>query len=214
LRLASAVNAVGYPALITSYLPVTVEDSVPARHGFGYDEWQDLDAALDLARGRGATSFVLVGYGSGASIVGVYLYESATPESVVAVVLDAPLLSLRTMIHDTWVDQGVPGWTIGWTKALASMRFGIDLGEIDHIERIDEWRTPVLIMHGRDDEVYPLGIAETFALSKPDEALLLTFPGAGYGTSWNVDRERYETAVLGFLNTHAPLFEAVSSPAP
>jgi pimeloyl-ACP methyl ester carboxylesterase len=169
-------------------------------HGFGYDEWRDLDAAVRFAQTRGAADVVLVGFGSGASVVGAYLAEAREPERVAATVLDGPLLDLNGLIEESWVDKGVPVWAMGWTKAIAAARFGIDFGALDHLERIESWAPPTLILHGRDDARYPLEVSEVFAITKGDQALLLTFPGAGTGQSWNVDPERYESAVLGFLD--------------
>ena len=204
LRFVRVVTAAGYPVVVVTYRndPGTVA-APEGRHGYGRDEWQDLEAVLNFALARGALDFVLVGYGSGGSIVGTHLYESRLAERVVGVVLDSPMLSLQTAIHDEWVERGVPAWTIGWSKAIASMRFGLDLGAIDHVERSPEWNVPTLILHGRADAVNSLDAVEAFAIARGDEALLLTFPGAGPGASWNSDPTRYESAVIGFLDQTA-----------
>lgn len=201
LRLVSPVMAAGYPILIVSYRNDDgAAASASGRHGYGYDEWKDVQAAVDFGIARGALDFVLIGYGSGGSIVGAHLYESRSADRVVGVVLDSPMLSLATAIHDAWAERGVPGWSIGWIKAISSMRFGLDLGAIDHVARAGEWDVPVLILQGRDDSVNSLQSAEAFAIARRDEALLLTFPKAGPGASWNVDPIRYEGAVTGFLD--------------
>ena len=204
LRLVRAVSAAGFPVAVIAYR--NDEGATPSsdgHHGYGYDEWQDLQAVLDFALGQGALDFVLVGYGSGGSIVGTLLYESRLANRVVGVALDSPMLSLGAAIRDSWVDSGVPAWTIGWTKAIASMRFGLDLRALDHVERSSEWQAPVLILHGRDEGASPLDAVEAFAIARGEEALLLTFPGAGPGASWNSDQTRYEAAVIGFLNDAA-----------
>ena len=201
LRLAPAVSAAGYPvAIVTFRNDDGAAPSSSGRHGFGYDEWQDLQAVLEFGLGQGALDFVLVGYGSGGSIVGAHFYESHLADRVVGVVLDSPMLSLGTTIHDAWVDRGVPEWAVGWTKAIVSMRFGLDLRAIDHVERSSEWSAPTLILHGRDDDVNPLDPVEAFAIARVDDVLLLTFPLAGPGASWNSNPARYESAVVGFLD--------------
>jgi len=201
LRLVPVVTAAGYPVVVVTYRNDPGTMATPdGRHGYGRDEWQDLQAVLDFALGQGALDFVLVGYGSGGSIVGTHQYESRLAERVVGVVVDSPMLSLRTAIHDEWAERGVPGWAIGWTKAIVSMRFGLDLGAIDHIERSSEWDVSTLIFYGRVDGVNSLDAVEAFAIARGDEALLLTFPGAGPGASWNSDPTRYEAAVIGFLD--------------
>lgn len=209
LRMVPAVTAAGYPVAIPSYRnDEGVGPSPTGRHGFGYDEWRDIQTVIDFGLGAGALDFVLVGYGSGGSIVGTYLYESRSADRIVGVVLDSPMLSLATAIEDAWADRGVPGWAIGWTKAIASMRFGLDLGAIDHVERAAEWTAPVLILHGRDDEVNSLDAAAAFAIARGDDALLLTFPGAGPDALWNIDPTRYEAAFIGFVDEVAAAVSA------
>jgi pimeloyl-ACP methyl ester carboxylesterase len=197
-RGAAAAVAAGYPTMVTSYRGDEATDEL-VRHGFGYDEWRDLEEALDVAYARGAGDVVLVGHGSGASVIGAYLAESRRSDRVIGVVLDAPLLDLGGLVAEEWLESGIPAWAIGWTKALASMRFGIDFGVLDHLEAAEQW-PPLLILHGRNDAVAPLADSEQLALSRGPEALLLTFPEAGHGWSWNVDPARYEAAVIGFLD--------------
>ena len=200
LRLVPAVSAAGYPVVIAAYRN---DEGAPAsssgRHGFGHDEWRDVEAVVDFALGRGALDFVLVGYGSGGSIVGTLLYESRLADRIVGVMLDSPTLSLTTAIDDAWVERGVPPWVVGWTKAVASMRFGLDLGALDHIKRSSEWNAPVLILQGRDEGASSPDSADAFARARGAEASLLIFPGVGRGASWNSDPTRYESAVVGFL---------------
>jgi alpha-beta hydrolase superfamily lysophospholipase len=209
LRMVPAVMAAGYPVAVASYR--NDEGAAPSpsgRHGFGYDEWRDVQSVIDYGLGAGALDFVLVGYGSGGSIVGTYLYESRSADRILGVVLDSPMLSLATAIQGAWTDRGVPGWAIGWTKAIASMRFGLDLGAIDHVDRAAEWTAPVLILHGRDDEVNPLDAVAAFAIERGDDALLLTFPGAGSDALWNIDPIRYEAAFIGFVDEVAAAVSA------
>lgn len=193
LRLARAVHASGFPVVVATYRSEGL-------HGYGYDEWRDVEVAIDFALGPEVRDIVLVGYGSGASIVGAVLYESRLADRVAAVVADAPTLDLGAAVDEEWAAAGVPGWLLGWTKALASFRFGVDFGAIDHVER--GWDVPTLILHGRSDDHHPLETSTEFALDRPDTVRLITFPGAGTGESWNSDRDRYEAAVLLFLEEH------------
>lgn len=201
LRAAGIASRLGYPTMIVSYRN---DDGDPpsesGRHGFGYDEWRDVEAALHYALGSSALDFVVVGFGSGGSIAGVLLYESSLADRVLGVILDAPVLSLDSAIADSWARTGVPGWAIDWTKAIASMRFGVDLDAIDHVERADEWEPPVLIIHDRQAASDSLAQSEAFAIAKGGDALLVTFPGALPGASWNSDPERYEDVMTRFLD--------------
>lgn len=204
LRLLPVLRAAGYPAIVPTYRnDVGAPPSRGEHHGYGRDEWRDVDAAVDLALASGARDLVLVGYGSGGSIVGTFLYESREADRVVAVVLDAPVLSLGISVDEAWAPAQVPGFIVGWAKAMATFRYGVDWAELDHVARSAEWAPPVLILHGREDREAPLRASAEFATSRIDSTLLLTFPGAGYGASWNVDPDRYEAAVTSFLAQHA-----------
>lgn len=203
-RILPALAEAGYPAIVPTYRnDVGAPPSRGGHHGFGRDEWRDVQAAVDHAFDAGAGDVVLVGYGSGGSIVGTWLYRSRSADQAVAVVLDAPVLSLGIAVDEAWAPAQVPGFLVGWAKAFATFRFGVDWSELDHVGRAGEWTPPVLILHGRDDTVAPLRASAEFAAARIESTLLLTFPDAGYGASWNVDRERYEAAVLDFLAEHA-----------
>jgi hypothetical protein len=203
LALVPALARDGYPILIPTYRnDLGAPSSKGEHHGFGRDEWRDLDAAVDFALAAGARDFVLVGFGSGGSIVGTFLYNSSEAERVVGVVLDAPVLSLGISVDEEWRPAQVPGFIVGWSKALATFRFGVDWAELDHVSRADEWAPPVLIMHGRDDLESPIRASLEFASARIDSTLLLTFAGAGPGASWNSDPQRYEAALRAFVDQH------------
>lgn len=203
-RILPTLLEAGLPAIVPAYRnDVGAPPSDGEHHGFGRGEWRDIDAAVDFALASGARDLVLVGYGSGGSIVGTFLYESLEADRVVGVILDAPILSLGTAVDEAWRPAQVPGFMVGWAKAVATFRFGVDWSELDHVDRVDEWEPPVLILHGRDDDEAPLRASTEFATAAIDRTLLLTFPGAPHGASWNTDPARYESAVAGFLTEHA-----------
>ncbi|MEE9297855.1 MAG: alpha/beta hydrolase [Acidimicrobiia bacterium] len=199
LRLLPAVQAAGFPVLVPAYRNDVGAPDAGGRHGYGRDEWRDLQAAVNFALALGARDVVLTGFGSGGSIVGTFLYESRLAERVVGVILDAPILSLGAAVDVAWEPSGIPGFIAEWAKAVAALRYSIDWAALDHVARASEWVPPVLILHGREDAVSPLAVSEAFALARPDSTRLLTFPDAGANASWNTDPERYEEIVIGFL---------------
>lgn len=203
LRLVPAVRQAGFPVLVLGYSGETTAPDEVGRHTYGRDEWHQLEAAVGHALASGGRDVVLVGFGSGGSIAGTLLYESRSAERVVGVVMDAPILNLGAAVDAAWEPTGIPGFIAGWAKAAATFRYGIDWAAIDHVARASEWVPPVLILHGREDDVSPLDVSEAFALARPDSVRLLTFPGAGPDASWNSDPERYEAVLTGFLTKAA-----------
>jgi pimeloyl-ACP methyl ester carboxylesterase len=203
-RLLPALARAGYPAIVPTYRnDFGASPSRGSHHGYGHDEWRDVEAAVEHALDNGARDVVLVGFGSGGSIAGTFLYESRLGDRVVGVVLDAPILSLGLTVDEAWAPRQIPGLVVGWAKAVATLRYGVQWAELDHIARAREWQPPVLILHGDDDTEAPIRASDEFAAARSDSTTLLTFPGAGHGASWNADPDRYEQAVTSFLTEHA-----------
>ncbi len=67
------------------------------------------------------------------------------------------------------------------------------------IYRLD---TPVLLIHGTDDERVPIETSERFAAERPDIVQFQRFVEAGHVLSWNVDVARYESLLSDFLSDH------------
>ena len=62
--------------------------ATPSENGmrmWGLTEWKDLDAAIVAAQRKGAKDFVVIGSGSGASVVSTYLHEADDISAVRAV---------------------------------------------------------------------------------------------------------------------------------
>lgn len=203
-RLLPALRDAGYPTLLVTYRnDLGAPRSRGGHHGFGRDEWRDVDAALAFALEAGARDVVLVGYGSGGAIIGTLLAESTRAERVVAVVLDAPILSLGMAVDAAWAPQQVPGVVVGWAKAWAALRFGVDWDRLDHVSSPDPWNPPTLVIHGDHDGTAPLAASEAFARAYPEVVRLVVVAGAGHGLGWNLDPGAYELAVIDFLAAHA-----------
>lgn len=200
LRLLPTMAALDLPAMVIGYRNDPETQASRGGHvGMGSDEWSDLEAAVDYAVGSGAADVVLVGYGVGGSIIEVFLNESRRAGSVAGVVLDAPLLDAGGEVDRRAEAQKVPGFIVGWSKAIATLRFGVDWGDLAHLSRAGENTAPTLILHGDGDAVFPVALSREFAAAAPLSVELVEVAGAGHGQAWNVDPERYEAAVEGFL---------------
>ena len=200
LRLLPTVAALGLPSLTVTYRnDAEAPPSAGGHVGMGRDEWEDLDAAVSYAVAEGASDVVLVGYGVGGSIVEVFIHDSRQAGRVSGIVLDAPLLDAGGEAARLAAGDKVPGFIVGWAKAVATLRYGIDWGELDHLAAAPLTSVPTLIIHGADDPLYPVAVSEAFADAAPHLVTVLVVPGAGHGESWNVDSSSYERAVSSFL---------------
>ncbi len=205
MRLLKTVHQLGYPGLIINYRN---DRGVPrdrsGRYQYDKTEWVDVEAAIRFAIDSGARDVVLVGYSMGGGIVASFLYQSELAGTVRGAILDAPMLDFGATV-DFGIEQfGVPSFLAGYPRWFAGLRYGIDWAAIDYVSRADELRTPLLLIHGVDDDLVPVTIGDEFAARRPDLVTYERFDGAHHVTSWNVDPERYERVVTDFLRAVTP----------
>lgn len=203
-RLVPLVHRMGLPALSIAYRnDGDAPGSPDGRSHLGATEWQDLEAALDEARTRGAERFVLVGFSMGGAVALNLLRRSSRTDDVVGVVLEAPVLDWGPVIRRAAEDRGIPGalmpLLLPASMALARARTGIDWDETNHLEDPHAFPHPKLLIHGADDPVVPVSLADALAAAEPDVVTYLRVPEAGHNRAWNVDPGRYEAAVEEFL---------------
>ena len=195
----------GYPTLTITYrndpgLPL----SPTGYYQYGADEWEDVEAAATFALAAGAKDLVLVGQSMGGAIVVSFLYKSTVSHRVKGAILDGPALNF-----DALVDYGatqrkilgvpLPGALTGLAKFLATLRFGVDFQELNYLKRVDELAVPILLFQGSEDLSVPESLSARFKEARPDLVEYQPFEGAVHVGSWNLDAERYEDAVHGFL---------------
>jgi dienelactone hydrolase len=212
LRTLAVVAAQGYPALAIGYRNDPGAPASPdhLRH-WGATEWRDLEAATRYALGRGAAGVVLAGYSMGGAVVASFLLESPLASTVRGVVLDAPALDLGEVIDHGASDRDlpllgtpVPPALTEVAKGIAGLRYHLDWGQLDYVDRAARLAAPVLVFHQRGDPTVPVAISEHLAAVRPDLVTFERFGGAGHVQSWNVDRPRYERALRAFLARVAP----------
>ena len=196
----------GYPTLTITYRNDEGLPSSPRGYYlFGVEEWEDLSAAATFAFAEGGKDLILVGCSMGGAVVASFLYRSPDADRVRGVVLDAPALSLGDIIDFRGARERVfgvplPGLLTGLAKSLSSLRFGIEYGAMDYLERAGQLSTPVLLFHGSDDLSVPASLSDRLARARPDIVEYHLFRGAMHVGSWNLDSERYRTAVRSFLD--------------
>ena len=204
-RLLPVLAELGWTSLCASYRndPGTPADP-DGIYRQGATEWIDVEAAVAHARDNGAESVILVGYSMGGQITANFLRRSSLAERVDAVVWDSPLLDWGPVIAAGAEERGVPSWLVPLGMEASEMRAGVDYAALNQIRHADEFTHPILLLHGDADATVPLSVSERFAAARPDLVTFEQFPGAGHVQSWNLDTERYETAVRDFLTTHTP----------
>ena len=204
LKVLPAVSGAGYPVLIPTYR--NHGDAPPSEAGrfsLGVAERREIEAALEYAFVSGARDVVLVGFGSGSTVISEVVHESPWGDFVVGVVLDSPLLDPGAAADLEASRRNVPGLVSGWSKALATLRYGIDWTAVDQVQRSEEWMVPVLVLHGTADQVAPIAGSRDFAAALPGLVALEEFEGALHAAVWNAHPARYERELLRFLDRTA-----------
>jgi len=200
LRMIPSFVESGYPVLVVSYRN---DDGAPrdpsGLRSWGLTEWRDLDAAIRLAEREGAQDYILVGHDLGAEVVSMFLHESDQVGNVLGVVFDSPVLDLAGSMN---YNSGPVASFVGELGLqMSRLRFGMEWDELDQVARAGQFDVPVLALHGAGDEIAPIEITEAFVAARPDLARLIRFEQGAHGDLWNVDRSRYETEVMAFLES-------------
>jgi pimeloyl-ACP methyl ester carboxylesterase len=208
LRVLPTLVAGGFPTLTVTYRNDPGAPDGGGRYGLGNPEWEDLEAAVEYAADEGAADVVLMGYGMGGAIVTLFLQESSRAPMVRALVLDAPLLDAGATVDADARAHNVPGLIVGWAKGLATLRFGVDWGDLNQVEQMGALEVPVLLFHGAGDPEAPVEVSDRFAQLHPGLVRYERTEAEGRAASWNADPARYQAALAAFLD------EVAAGPAP
>jgi pimeloyl-ACP methyl ester carboxylesterase len=175
-----------------------------SRYGYGFDEWQDVAAAMDYAQAQGARRFVLAGNSMGGAIVMALLQQPRYAALVSGVVLDAPVLDLEATIDFHGKRRNLPS-PITWSaKRVAALRYDIDWPRLDFLRQANRLSVPILLFHGTDDTTVPVSTSDALARQRPDIVTYKRLEGVAHVRSWNHDPAAYEQALREFLAKVSP----------
>lgn len=200
LRLIPSLVEQGFPVLSIAYRnDVGATPNPSGMRLWGLEEWRDLDAAISLAQRKGAKDFVIIGSGFGASIVSMFLHESSSVSLVRGAIYDSPVLDLEGVVKQWAADESTPAVVAWLGRRIATVRFGLDWGMMNQLDRTDQFDVRILLMYGAEDPVVPRDQFTSFAEALPGLVVVERFEQGEHTDLWNVDPDRYETAVAEFL---------------
>ncbi|MBE1593332.1 alpha/beta hydrolase family protein [Nonomuraea angiospora] len=205
LKVLPVVHELGLPYLDISYR--NDEGAPRSPDGLlhlGDSEWRDLEAALRRAQQLGATRFVLYGTSMGGQIVGQFLARSGLARLVDKVIMDAPMVDVRTTSEQGARNYHLPAFIAALSDLVVEWRTGVDVDQLSMSRYPPKVRPPLLLIHTSPDTEHP--IEEARGLVATGRRLswdirFEEFPQGEHTEAWNVDRARYDRAVRAFLAT-------------
>jgi pimeloyl-ACP methyl ester carboxylesterase len=201
LRVLPTLAGLGLPTLVVTYR--NDEGAPPSpdrRYHLGASEWHDVAAAVRYARSRGATGVILYGWSMGGAAAMMTLRRASEASLVRALVLDCPALDWTATLRLAARRRNLPP-PLGWAAMrLVEKRIGHRLADLDQVRNAGSLRVPTLLFLDGDDTVVDPQPARSLARLRPDLVRLVETSGGGHTRSWNVDPERYESDLAGFLS--------------
>lgn len=203
LRVMPALRRLQLPVLAISYRnDVGAPPSGDRLYHLGDTEWRDVDAAVRYAQTQGARRIVLYGWSMGGALITAFLEHSPLARTVVATVLDAPVLDWRATLALQGKNRDVPGPLTTLATAIVARRIGIDWDDFDLDDHPGQLRVPTLLFHGQEDATVPIAPARRLA-ARNRQVTFVAVPRAGHTQEWNVDPAGYERRLTGFLRPFA-----------
>jgi pimeloyl-ACP methyl ester carboxylesterase len=201
LRIAPTLHADGLPTLLITYR----EDAgVPAApdglHHMGLTEWRDLQAAARYALSHGARRLVLLGYSMGGAIVTQFMERSPLARRAAGLVLDAPALDWKAILSFNATEMGLPSFAATPVEWMIGARIDVSWSALDALDHTADFHLPILLFHGRQDELVPISTSDAFARALPRWVTFFRVPRANHVESWNVNPSLYDARLTRFLS--------------
>lgn len=125
----------------------------------GAREVRDLLAAVDhLKKERGMRQIGVYGFSMGGAVA---LMGAAQTDDIDAVVAEAPYADLASMVDEMYRYLGPMQGPLAWsTDTFAKVVLRTDLSDVSPEKAVRGLKTPVLLVHSREDKVIPFRNAE------------------------------------------------------
>lgn len=172
--------------------------------GMGWDDRLDIIAWINtILEDNPNAEIVLHGVSMGAATVSMVSGENL-PSNVKAIVADCGY----TSVWDEFAYQlddlfSLPEFPILNISSLVSkVRAGYFLGEASTLEQVAKSKTPILFIHGDEDDFVPYYMMEELYNATSSEKEMLTIKNAGHAKASEIDPETYWTTVHEFTNKY------------
>lgn len=178
------------------------------RSKFGFDEWKEVEAAVQYSVDEGASEIVLVGFSLGAMMVGQFLRNSSYGNRVNAVIFDSPMFDVRNTLR---LQASISGFDAGFADEICNLMkesrilrlLGYPKLDVDSFSLAKNAilsPIPMLVLYSTNDGYVAHLDSEVFVKLNPTTTLV-NFPQARHCRLFNSDQPKYELAIRNFLET-------------
>lgn len=173
--------------------------------GFGWHERKDYVSWINklIAEYGDNCEIILYGLSMGAATV-MNVSGETLPHNVKAIIEDCGYSSVsKEMGHQLKTMYKLPHYPfIPMTSLITKVKAGYWFGEASPEEQVKNSSTPILFIHGDEDDFVPTYMAyELYHSAKCPKELYIAI-GAKHGYAYVTDKEMYRTRIKHFLNAH------------
>ena len=169
---------------------------------FGINERRDCLSWIEFASQKFGKKRPLIigGISMGAATVMMASGENL-PENVVCVMADCGYSSQKDIICKVVKEMKLPVKLIyPFIKLGASTFGGFDLEETTPIEAVAKSKTPIVFIHGDNDDFVPHSMSVDCFNASSAPKKLVTIEGAGHGLAFPANQEKYVESLRDFAN--------------
>jgi uncharacterized protein len=151
-------------------------------------------------------------YGFGESYGAALVLQSLAVENrFCAVAVESPFSTASEMSYERvsgplhlgpWFGRTLGRPAIWSAVAYARVRYGVHLLQPNPLAAVAHSRIPVLLIHGEDDRNIAPRHSQLIAAAAPNHVLLWLVPHAGHTMVWAVERDEFESRLLGWFASH------------
>lgn len=164
-----------------------------------FTEREDLFAVMDYAKKiAGFNGKLFLAGGSQGGMVSAMAAEARADE-LAGIALLFPAFNIPVDWKAMWPDDNAVPETIDWMGVKLGRNFVLSMRDLDIFANMTNFKSPVLLMHGTNDELVKIEYSERAAQTYPN-AELIKYEGEGHGFT-SVTMTKVNQKMLDFCYT-------------